>query len=216
MLCTAAGCMPAWSTRAVGTSSFRASTTLSEVPAPGPRPWRGEAPEEDPSGGSRGASGRAVETARGSENNGRADTAGTSNSASAPVSPRTTGRCRGTSGKHDRKAGSAAARKNPRSRLARVALLVAWFVLSTAVAAGYGVLGDGAGEVQRDLYSAFLPRFVVENTLDARSAVLAFPGAKPLLRRAASERTARTCERGGACVPPRTPVRQSGSPVEES
>ncbi|HTP24492.1 MAG TPA: hypothetical protein VMK12_02385 [Anaeromyxobacteraceae bacterium] len=76
----------------------------------------------------------------------------------------------------------AAARKNPRSRLARVALLVAWSVLSTAVAAGHGVLGDGAGEVQRDLYSAFLPRLVVENTLDARSAALAFPGAKPLLR----------------------------------
>ncbi|HTP30065.1 MAG TPA: hypothetical protein VMK12_30960, partial [Anaeromyxobacteraceae bacterium] len=54
---------------------------------------------------------------------------------------------------------------------------------------------------QRDLYSAFLPRFVVENTLDARSAALAFPGAKPLLRRAASERTARTCERGGLPYP---------------
>jgi transposase len=48
------------------------------------------------------------------------------------------------------------------------------------------VLGDGSGEVQRDLYSAFLARFVVEDTLDARSAGLAFPSAKPLLRRAAS------------------------------
>lgn len=48
------------------------------------------------------------------------------------------------------------------------------------------VLGDGSGEVQRDLYSAFLARFVDEDTLDARSAAVAFPAAKPLLRRAAS------------------------------
>jgi hypothetical protein len=48
------------------------------------------------------------------------------------------------------------------------------------------VLGDGSGEVQRDLYSAFLARFVDEDTLDARNAALAFPSAKPLLRRAAS------------------------------
>ncbi len=48
------------------------------------------------------------------------------------------------------------------------------------------VFGDGSGEVQRDLYSAFLARFVVNNTLDARSAAVAFPSAKPLLRRAAS------------------------------
>ncbi len=48
------------------------------------------------------------------------------------------------------------------------------------------VLGDGSGEVQRDLYSAFLARFVEADTLDARSAALAFPSAKPLLRRAAS------------------------------
>ena len=154
-----------------------------------------------------------------SENNGRADTAasGTSSSASAPVSPRTTGRSRGTSGKHDRKAGSrAAARKNPRSRLARVALLVAWLVLSTAVAAGHGVLDDG---VQRDLHSAFLARFVVENTLDARIAALAFPGAKPLLRRAAPERAARTREQG--CVRAGPPskivdlVREAGDVVAE-
>ena len=117
------------------------------------------------------------------------------------MSPRTTGRSRRTSGKH---AGSRAApRKNPRFRLARVALLVAWFVLSTAVAAGHGVLGDGAGEVQRDRYSAFLPRFVVENTLDSRSAALAlaYPAAKPLPLRAASERTARTCEGGAPPFP---------------
>jgi len=31
----------------------------------------------------------------------------------------------------------------------------------------------------RDLYSAFLARFVVEDSLDARGAALAFPGAKP-------------------------------------
>jgi transposase len=48
------------------------------------------------------------------------------------------------------------------------------------------VLGDGSGEVQRDLYSAFLARFVDADTLDARNAALAFPSAKPLLRRAAS------------------------------
>ena len=48
------------------------------------------------------------------------------------------------------------------------------------------VLGDGSGEVQRDLYSAFLARFVEQDTLDARNAAVAFPSAKPLLRRAAS------------------------------
>ena len=48
------------------------------------------------------------------------------------------------------------------------------------------VFGDGSGEVQRDLYSAFLARFVEKDTLDARNAALAFPAAKPLLRRAAS------------------------------
>ncbi len=48
------------------------------------------------------------------------------------------------------------------------------------------VFGDGSGEVQRDLYSAFLARFVDADKLDARSAALAFPAAKPLLRRAAS------------------------------
>ena len=48
------------------------------------------------------------------------------------------------------------------------------------------VLRDGSGTVQRDLYSAYLARFVSRDTLDARQAVLAFPAAKPLLRRAAS------------------------------
>jgi len=47
------------------------------------------------------------------------------------------------------------------------------------------VLGDGSGVVQRDLYSAFLARHVVEGALDAQSAVLAFSAAKPLLGRAA-------------------------------
>ncbi|HTP30206.1 MAG TPA: hypothetical protein VMK12_31680 [Anaeromyxobacteraceae bacterium] len=47
------------------------------------------------------------------------------------------------------------------------------------------VLGDGAGVVQRELYSAFLARFVEADTLDARSAAEAFRSAKPLLRRAA-------------------------------
>lgn len=40
--------------------------------------------------------------------------------------------------------------------------------------------------IQRDLYSAFLARFVEQNRLDARSAAQAFPAAKPLLQRAAS------------------------------
>ncbi len=48
------------------------------------------------------------------------------------------------------------------------------------------VLRDGSGAIQRDLYSAFLARHVSQNTLDARRATLAFPAAKPLLRRAAS------------------------------
>ncbi len=48
------------------------------------------------------------------------------------------------------------------------------------------VFGDGSGEVQRDLYSAFLAHFVDADKLDAQSATLAFPAAKPLLRRAAS------------------------------
>jgi hypothetical protein len=48
------------------------------------------------------------------------------------------------------------------------------------------VFGDGSGQVQRDLYSAFLARFVLDDVLDARNAAEAFPGAKPLLGRAAS------------------------------
>jgi putative transposase len=44
----------------------------------------------------------------------------------------------------------------------------------------------GLGPVQRDLFSGFLARFVSENRLDARQAELAWPGAEPLLRRAAS------------------------------
>lgn len=44
----------------------------------------------------------------------------------------------------------------------------------------------GVGPVQRDLYSAFLARHVVGKTLDARQVALAWPGAEPLLQRAAS------------------------------
>ena len=48
-------------------------------------------------------------------------------------------------------------------------------------------LGDGSGTVQRDLYSAFLARFVgASERLDAREVVKAFPDAKPLLGQAAS------------------------------
>jgi hypothetical protein len=44
---------------------------------------------------------------------------------------------------------------------------------------------------QRDLYSAFLARFVQDDTLDARGAAMAFPAAEPLLRQAASSATIR-------------------------
>jgi putative transposase len=47
------------------------------------------------------------------------------------------------------------------------------------------VFADGTA-IQRDLYSAFLARFVEQDKLDARSAAQAFPAAKPLLERAAS------------------------------
>lgn len=47
------------------------------------------------------------------------------------------------------------------------------------------VFADGTA-IQRDLYSAFLARFVEQGKLDARSAAQAFPAAKPLLQRAAS------------------------------
>jgi len=47
------------------------------------------------------------------------------------------------------------------------------------------VFADGT-VIQRDLYSAFLARFVEQDRLDARSAAWAFPAAKPLLERAAS------------------------------
>ena len=48
------------------------------------------------------------------------------------------------------------------------------------------VFRDGSGQVQCDLYSAYLARFVHNDTLDVRKAASAFPAAKPLLRRAAS------------------------------
>lgn len=44
----------------------------------------------------------------------------------------------------------------------------------------------GLGPVQRDLYSAFLARFVRGNKLDASQAVEAWPSAEPLLEQAAS------------------------------
>ncbi|HTP25763.1 MAG TPA: hypothetical protein VMK12_08905, partial [Anaeromyxobacteraceae bacterium] len=58
----------------------------------------------------------------------------------------------------------------------------------------YVQLVRGSGEVQRDLDSTLLARLAVEDTLDARSAALAFPSATPLLQGVA----ARTYERGGA------------------
>jgi putative transposase len=77
------------------------------------------------------------------------------------------------------------------------------------------VFGDGSGGVQRDLYSAFLARFVDADTLDARSAAVAFPAAKPLLRRAASSEQNEPASGVGFPAPPRARARQSGSPVEE-
>lgn len=44
----------------------------------------------------------------------------------------------------------------------------------------------GVGPVHRDLFSGFIARFVHGNRLDARQAMVAWPGAEPLLRRAAS------------------------------
>ncbi len=44
----------------------------------------------------------------------------------------------------------------------------------------------GIGPVQRDLYSAYLAKYVKENSLDTRQAKEAWPGAEPLLRRAVS------------------------------
>ena len=68
--------------------------------------------------------------------------------------------------------------------------------------------------IQRDLYSAFLARFVDRDKLDARSASDAFPAAKLLLQRAASSEV-RTCERVAIYRAPGPEGPQSGSPVEE-
>jgi len=66
------------------------------------------------------------------------------------------------------------------------------------------VCADGT-MVQRDLYSAFLARFVDQDRLDARSATDAFPAAEPLLQRAASSE--RPSDEKG-CGFPRPPVRE--------
>ena len=81
------------------------------------------------------------------------------------------------------------------------------------------VFGDGRTEpIQRDLYSAFLARCCDQHVLDVRQAQAAWPGAEPLLRRAASSfsqpasakgQTLRSAERSSS------DRRRSGSPVEE-
>ncbi len=58
----------------------------------------------------------------------------------------------------------------------------------------------GVGPVQRDLYSAFLARHVVGERLDASQAARAWPGAEPLLRRAASGLVVQSA-RGPGIVP---------------
>jgi putative transposase len=71
------------------------------------------------------------------------------------------------------------------------------------------VLRDGSGTVQRDLYSAFLARFVgASETLDARQAKDAFPAAKPLLDRAASRSVQSTSRVGFPHPHGRLPVRE--------
>ncbi|HTP24176.1 MAG TPA: hypothetical protein VMK12_00770, partial [Anaeromyxobacteraceae bacterium] len=75
------------------------------------------------------------------------------------------------------------------------------------------VLGDGSGVVQRDLYSAFLARFVEAGTLDARSAAEAFRNATAAT--GGVGRAARTCEWGGFPPPPHALARPNQLPVEE-
>lgn len=75
--------------------------------------------------------------------------------------------------------------------------------------------------IHRDLYSAFLAAFVEKDNLDARSATVAFPAAKPLLERAASSEVP-TCERGCGFPLPRVlkdlragrPLKKNSGPVE--
>lgn len=69
----------------------------------------------------------------------------------------------------------------------------------------------GIGPVQRDLFSAFLGRFVSDNRLDARQAVLAWPGAEPLLRQAASS-FAKPASGGGIAVSHADPGVRAGRP----
>ena len=71
----------------------------------------------------------------------------------------------------------------------------------------------GSGVVQRDLYSAFLARFVEAGTLDARSAAEAFRNATAAT--GGVGRAARTCEWGGFPPPPHALARPNQLPVEE-
>ena len=58
------------------------------------------------------------------------------------------------------------------------------------------VFGDGSGEVQRDLYSAFLAYFVEASVLNAGEVKLAFSGAEPLLQQAALRYKESASEKG--------------------
>lgn len=62
--------------------------------------------------------------------------------------------------------------------------------------------GDGSGSVQRDLYSAFLGKHVEQDQLDARKVQETFPGAEPLLRRAASREGESASSAAGFPLPP--------------
>lgn len=62
------------------------------------------------------------------------------------------------------------------------------------------VFPDG-NAVQRDLYSAFLARFVNDDTLDISQAELAWASAEPLLRRAMSRDSEQSVRGRGFCLP---------------
>jgi hypothetical protein len=76
------------------------------------------------------------------------------------------------------------------------------------------VLGDGSGEVQRDLYSAFLA-LRCEGRARCSERGDSVPGCETAPATGGIGCAARTRERGGVPPPPRARARRSGSPVEE-
>lgn len=71
----------------------------------------------------------------------------------------------------------------------------------------------GVGPVQRDLFSGFLARFVSDHKLDARQAIMAWPGAEPLLRRAASS-VSQPASGDGVAVSHALPGVRAGRPLK--